>query len=146
MKVLFVDDDWRRLEHHVDELKERGFEVIFTNDVDDAVEKLRDLSNHYDLAIIDISMPPGKSLVFEDTIGGSRTGKALYELIRRLRPKLKIIALTNVPDISVASFFRSQDRSLCRFVRKPEALPFRFAEIVREFMDDRPTVEEPDNE
>jgi CheY-like chemotaxis protein len=146
MKVLFVDDDWRRLERHVDELRDRGYTVTFESQVDPAIAILRDSANYFDLIILDISMPPGKEMFFQDTVGGTRTGVALYDLVRNLRPNVKIIALTNVPDKGVANYFHNEDPNLCRFVRKPEALPFRFGELVSEFLEDRPADNENANE
>lgn len=134
MRIMFIDDDRRRMQVHVRELVDRGHEVTFEDNVDSALEMLRDPTKGVDLVVLDISMPPGKAFAFEDTVGGSRTGLTLYDTIRSLQPALKIVALTNVPDRRVAEHFANQDARLCRFVRKPEALPFQFADYVEEFL------------
>lgn len=134
MKILFIDDERRRMAYVVEELQYAGYEVLFQDDVDSALAFLRDLSERFDLVVLDISMPPGTEFKFEDTDGGSRTGMALYDTIRSLRPFLKIVVFTNVSDRRVAERFGNEDARLCRFVRKPDILPFQFAELVDEFL------------
>ncbi|MFY9622582.1 MAG: response regulator [Pyrinomonadaceae bacterium] len=130
---MFIDDERRRMKLYVEELESNGHEVLFRDNVDSALETLNDLAEHFDLIVLDISMPPGKAFAFEDTIGGSRTGLALYATIRSLQPDLPIVALTNVADRRVADRLQGEDARLCRLVRKPETLPFQFAELVEEF-------------
>lgn len=133
MRVLFIDDDRRRMNKYVRELAENGHDVIFEDNVDDALNTLRSQKD-LDLAIIDISMPPGTEYKFEDTVGGTRTGLALYDTIRAERPELRIVALTNVPDPRVAEHFARDDAALWRLVRKPDVLPRQFAEFVGRFL------------
>jgi CheY-like chemotaxis protein len=134
MKIMFIDDEPRRMRVVVEELEEAGHEVLFQDNVDPALAILRDPSQSFDLVIIDISMPSGEEYKFEDTDGGSRTGISLYETIRGLRPDLKIVVFTNVSDRRVAERFTDKDDPLCRFVRKPDILPFQFVELVNEFV------------
>src|SRR5947199_5861280 len=101
MKIMFIDDERRRMQVVVDELQDAGHTVVFTDNVDAALAVLRNPAEHFDLVILDISMPSGKEYKFEDTDGGSRTGMALYSTIRELRPGLKIVVFTNVSDSHV---------------------------------------------
>jgi CheY-like chemotaxis protein len=133
MRVLFIDDDRRRMNKYVRELADNKYEVIFEDNVDDALNTLRSQKD-LDLVIIDISMPPGAEYKFEDTVGGTRTGLALYDTIRAERPELRIVALTNVPDPRVAEHFARDNASLWRLVRKPDVLPRQFAEFVGQFL------------
>jgi CheY-like chemotaxis protein len=134
MRILFIDDDQRRMQPYVWELEDDKHEVVFKDDVDSALEILHNPREHFDLVVLDISMPAGTEFKFEDTVGGTRTGIPLYATIRRLRPEQKVIALTNVGDQRLANYFKSEDARLCRFVRKPDALPIEFARQVGEFL------------
>ena len=134
MRIMFVDDERRRMQLYVEELVDRGHDVLFQDNVDSALATIRDPAERFDLVVLDISMPPGTEYKFEDTVGGTRTGLALYDTIRSVRPELKILALTNVSDPRVAEHFRRADDHLCRLVRKPEFLPIQFADLVGEFV------------
>ncbi len=134
MKILFIDDETRRMQPYVRELEDNNHEVVFQDDADRALFIIQDDTIHLDLAVLDISMPPGKSVAFEDTREGFRTGLFLYERLRSVRPYLKVIFLTNVSDRRVAERFAMEDPTLCRFVRKPEALPSEFSRMVEEFL------------
>lgn len=133
MKILFIDDDRRRMRNYVDELVDNGFHVVFEDNVDHALTTFRAQSD-FDLVVLDISMNPGKEYKFEDTVGGTRTGLALYDTIRAERPDLRIVALTNVPNPRVAEHFARDSDRLWRLVRKPDVLPRQFASLVGEFV------------
>lgn len=134
MRILFVDDEFRRMRMYVEELTETGHEVVFKDNVDDALKTLRDESESFDLVIVDISMSPGSEYRFEDTDGGSRTGIALYDTIRHERPGLKVMVFTNVSDRRLAERFAKESARVCRFARKPDILPFQLVEQVQAFV------------
>lgn len=129
MRIMLIDDEQRRMEQYVEELQDNGHEVVLQGEVDLALSMLENDSRPFDLIVIDLSMPPGAAFAFEDTVGGSRTGLHLYDRIKGLRPNQKIVALTNMLDARVAERLR---REGVRFYRKPETLPFHFAERVEE--------------
>jgi hypothetical protein len=62
------------------------------------------------------------------------SGIALYDTVRREWGGLKVVVFTNVSDRRVAERFGNEDRRRCLFVRKPEILPFQFAELVEGFV------------
>jgi CheY-like chemotaxis protein len=141
MRILFVDDDQRRMDKYVLVLEARGHEVVFADNVDSALAMIRSKED-FDLAVVDISMPPGDEYRFEDTVGGTRTGLALYDTIRAERPKLPVVMLTNVPDPRVVTHFARDSERLWRLVRKPDALPVQFAALIEKFL----TAEDPDGD
>src|SRR5687768_7226861 len=128
MKILFIDDEHRRMRIYVQELEDAGHEVVFEDNVDSGLAALRK-GGPFGLVVLDISMPTGTEYRFEDTDGGSRTGIALYDTIRSLRPDLKVMVFTNVSDHRVAERFAKEDSRLCRFARKPDKLPFQLVEL-----------------
>lgn len=136
MKILFVDDESRRMASVVDELKQQGHQVVFQTSVDPALALLKDQNQQFDLVVLDISMPSGRTFEAEDTDGGARTGFHFYDALREMRPALKIVVYTNVADPGVERHFKGQDQSLCKFVRKPSVLPFQFVEEIERFVAD----------
>lgn len=136
IRILFVDDESRRMTPMIEELKDEGHEVVFEASVDRALALLRDHTQPFDLAVLDIFIPPGQSFKTVDTEGGTRTGLLFYDELRRLRPTLKVVVLTNVGDRQVAERFAAEDQNLCRFIRKPEVLPFQFVTELDRFFED----------
>lgn len=134
MRILFVDDEQRRMEPYVWELQDAHHEVVFQDNVDSALGTLRNPNERFDMVVLDISMSRGTEYEFEETVGGTRTGILLYAKIRRLRPDLKVVVLTNVPYERLAKPFEGEDTRLYRFVRKQEKLPIEFAKLVGEFL------------
>jgi len=133
MKILFIDDDRRRMRHYVDELVRNNHEVVFEDNVDDALATLRSRDD-FDMVVLDISMDAGTEYRFEETVGGTRTGLPLYDTIRSERPELRIVALTNVPTLRIAPHFKRDSNRLWRLVFKPEVLPHDFADLVSRFL------------
>ncbi len=136
MRIIFIDDEQRRMQPYVLELEDGEHEVVFRDDVDSALATLRNPEESFELVVLDISMPPGNEFKFEDTVGGTRTGLALYDTLRRMQPDLKIVILTNVSDPRIAEHYKGEDHRLCRFVRKPAMLPFQFAKLIEEFLNE----------
>ena len=134
MRILFVDDEVRRMATVVDELRLEGHEVVFQAHVDPALALINDPGEQFDVVVIDVSMPPGRAFQTDDTDGGARTGFHLYDVLRQMRPKIKVIVLTNVADRGVEEHFKNETQSLCRVVRKPSVLPFQFVEEIRKFV------------
>lgn len=133
MRILFIDDERQRMEPYVWGLEDDHHEVVFQDKVDSALETLHDPNERFDMAVLDISMPPGTEYEFEETVGGIRTGILLYAKIRSLWPDLKVVALTNVPYERLAKHFEGEDTRLYRFVNKQDKLPIEFAKLVNEF-------------
>jgi CheY-like chemotaxis protein len=121
----------------IEELQGEGHEVVFEANVDEALALLTDRTQMFDLVVLDISIPPGRSFQSGHTDGGSRTGLLFYEELRHLRPTLKVVVFTNVADRQVAEYFAAKDQTFCRFIRKPEVLPFQFVTKIEDFFKDQ---------
>ena len=142
MKILFIDDDRRRMRLYVSELERSGHEVVFEDNVDAALATFR-FRDDFDLVVLDISMDAGTAYRFEDTGGGTRTGLPLYDTIRAERPELRIVVLTNVPTLRIAAHFERDNDRLWRLVHKPDVLPRQFADLVGEFLTGKDGEERP---
>jgi CheY-like chemotaxis protein len=134
MRIMFIDDEPRRMKPYVDELEDAGHEVLFRDDTDEALKTLRGPSEKFDVVVVDISVAAGIEYKYDDTDNGSRTGIALYDTIKSERPGQKVIVLTNVPDPRLAEHFAKEDGSICLFARKPDILPFQLVEMIEEFV------------
>ena len=137
MKILFVDDEKRRMEPVKEELELNQHKVVFEDRIEDAVKLIEDTTNKFDVFIIDVSMPPGDVFRAEDTYGGARTGIHLYNRLRKARPNAKVVVLTNVADRGVAERLGKELPSLCRFIRKASILPYELVEEIEKFVSAR---------
>ena len=129
--ILFVDDEGRRVESYVDELRFAGFDVKHISNADEALEFVKANYRQIDLAIVDIMMPAGPAFDDVDTENGLRTGIRLYERIRTLSLNLPVAFLTNVAEDDVA--LRAD--SGFRYFVKRRYLPHEFAEEIRELLE-----------
>jgi CheY-like chemotaxis protein len=130
--ILFVDDETREVRDYVEELEISKYEVIFVDNVDEALLFLREKPDKIDLLILDIMMPPGSNFEKMDTQIGLRTGICFYNEVRSKNPDLWVLILTNVSDEEVAEEFR--DEKYCEFLRKEEFLPLQLVEKVKEIL------------
>lgn len=96
--ILFVDDEERRTESYVDELRSAGLDVQYISDADEAWAYIEEAYAGLDLIIIDIMMPAGPRFAGLDTENGLQTGIRLYEKVRRLSATLPVAFLTNVAE------------------------------------------------
>jgi CheY-like chemotaxis protein len=77
--ILWVDDEAERLESHRLFLREKGYEVEWALNADDAVEMLR--RRTYDIVLLDEQMP-------------GKRGLEAYREIRELAPRLPVVMVT----------------------------------------------------
>ena len=77
--ILWVDDEAERLESHRLFLREKGYDVEWALNADDAVEMLR--RRTYDLVLLDEQMP-------------GKRGLEAYREIRELAPRLPVVMVT----------------------------------------------------
>lgn len=100
-KILFIEDEAFLLQGFIDALEDRQHKVEIAKDGEDALDKLNNKDNKYDLLILDIMLPRGigqaKSFVSEDV----KTREMGLEVLRQLRKedkKVPVIVLTAVSD------------------------------------------------
>ena len=77
--VLWVDDEAEQLEAHRLYLHEKGYEVEWARNADDAVEMLR--RHAFDIVLLDEQMP-------------GKRGLEAYREFRELRPTLPVVLVT----------------------------------------------------
>lgn len=129
--ILIVDDEPRQVDSYLQELKFSRFEVELKEDVDEALDFVRQRRHEIELLILDIIMPPG-GLGPEDTRQGLRSGLVFFDRVRGLVPDLPVLVLTNVSDRRAADHFRGRER--VRLLLKEDWLPFELVEEVIDFL------------
>jgi len=131
VNILFVDDEERHMSMLVEELESRGHVVTLASDVDSALAIIDDASVTIDLVIMDVMMLPGTAFAGVEL---TRTGIALYQRLRSVRPIVPVIVYTNGIALDALKYFTVQNQRLCRFVHKPDVLPFEFADMMMTFV------------
>jgi CheY-like chemotaxis protein len=92
--ILWVDDDIYDVSMFALEFLKRGISIEKAVTADDAIELLEKKKGKYDLAILDVRLPPGKVFSSEMTHGGFETGVALGALIKKRYPKIPVIGFS----------------------------------------------------
>lgn len=113
--ILFVEDD-RILRHAISTmLRMKGFSVLEASDGSVALDVIRTQKVHFDVLLLDISLPGASS-------------REVYEEARRLRPELHVI-ITSAHSKEMAE--ASLGGAVERFLRKPFGIS-DFIEMIRE--------------
>jgi len=128
--VLWIDDDKFFLKRSVEKLEREGVNCRFIDEIDKALDAIRDDGGNIAGIIMDIMMDPGRSLATRDHGGGFIAGFALYDLIReRFDMPLPSFFLTNkdMPEatykgVGIYSKFEYRSTRLVTLVKEEFAL------------------------
>jgi len=128
-RMLFVDDDAKRMASLVEMLEMEQWEVTHFTSPTDAVEELEQRSaDFYSCAVLDMAMPH-EAFGEAETDGGRRTGLAVLERLRKHAPELPVIVFSVMRDPDVQA--RAKELGIQRWISKP-ALPSELIEAIRE--------------
>jgi CheY-like chemotaxis protein len=128
--ILFVDDDKRRMESYVQELKFSGYQVKFKSEIDDAFNFYENNREDIQLVILDVMMPVGENFSDQSAAeNGLRTGICFYRKIREKQSNLPVIILTNVNRTELLDI-KNPDMAEAIILEKISLAPFVLAEKV----------------
>ena len=111
-------------------LREHGFLVLEVIGPDEAISALCADDAGFDLVLLDIMMPPGKTFEQQDTVAGLRTGILLADKLRELAPDVPIVVLTNVENTQAHQAMLAKP-NVRRLLTKPKCTPFQLVAEVR---------------
>lgn len=114
-RILFVDDEQMLAELGYRMLSRLGYEVVSTTDGQDALDRLRDNPQAYDLLITDQTMP-------------HMTGADLIRAARQIRPDLPTVLCTGYSHVMNAE--KAHDLGVDAFLMKPLEFP-ELTELIR---------------
>ncbi len=120
IRVAMLDDDIRYGgKYYVESLQNRGFEVQPFWSTDKFMAFFRQ-DGHADLVILDVMMPPGRSLRTEQTRDGQLTGLVVARELRKLREQIPIVFLSSTPSAPYAEMAKGFSNTLvpCAFLEK----------------------------
>lgn len=123
-QILWVDDDVYFVSHLIGYVRDVGFDVTLVKGPDEALEALSSDGYRIALVILDMMMPPGKSLHELETKGGYATGLALARRVLRDYPGLPILAFSVAADAETMEWFSANTSG---YLVKPA----RTADVVR---------------
>jgi len=142
-KLLLIDDDISANQtvsvpgvgvymwYYAEELRDTGYEVTEVNSVDRAIEILA--SQSFDLILLDLMMPPGKSLAEADTATGMRTGVVFAERLAQSHPDIPVVILTMVASPSATNALHNKP-NVKKILQKTENPPSAIVEEIREIL------------
>ncbi len=118
-RILLIDDEAagdREFDPYItpymwyysQELRDSGFEVVETNDVDQALEIVGAQAGgrRFDAIVVDLMMPWGHAFGPEETEQGLSTGVLLADRIHEISPGSRIVVLTNRTPESILKLLR----------------------------------------
>ena len=112
--ILIVDDEIGYAEGIIDALNFEGYRVLTATSAELALSVLK--KGNIDLVLVDIMMPPGKSLEKPGVLS-DRTGVILCRTIKATHPLIPIICLSVVTNRDT---IREIQRMNIKFLRKGE--------------------------
>jgi CheY-like chemotaxis protein len=119
--------------YYTQELRESGFVVVETNNVDDAIAILEFDPQGFDAIVLDLMMPWGQMFTADETEQGVRTGVLLADRISEISPRSRIVVLTNQGNESTLSLLKDRSRNVlvCAKIDFP---PDRFVDQLRSIL------------
>jgi CheY-like chemotaxis protein len=136
--ILFVDDEFSPdtrthygsyMSYYKEALIEAGFDVTCVRSTDEAIASAG--LGRFDLAILDVMMPPGEVFRNEDTRKGLMTGPLLARSLHKFDPAMPIMFLSNAGG-NQELFATSIDRAVVREILfKLDVTPLDLVEKVR---------------
>lgn len=129
-QVLFIDDDARRLESHLEMLQSAGCEVLIAQDVQTALSMVEEHARDLSAIVLDMIMPFGMGPFDQEaTDSGYRTGIALLKEITSRAPGIPLIMCTVVHDPEAKA--DAMKLGAVRYITKP-ILPSTLIEQIEE--------------
>ncbi|MCP4610578.1 MAG: response regulator [Planctomycetes bacterium] len=129
-KILFIDDDVKRITSHIEMLEMEGYKVQSELSVQNARLEFMKNPTEYSLIILDIMMPVD-DFTREETKFGRETGLVLLEKLRDISKKIPIIILTVLRDPRAVE--KAKKLGVNEYLLKPQ-LPTNLIELVRKYL------------
>jgi CheY-like chemotaxis protein len=134
--ILFIDDERRVMKSYKEylelKLSPEGYDVVFLEKIDAALDILENRAVEIDLIILDVMMPTGTKLDRKQTSDGLMTGVVFYDLIRNKLPTLPVLVFTNYSDEDLEKRLKHDPN--CRFLQKTDYLLEDFVSEVRDLL------------
>jgi DNA-binding NarL/FixJ family response regulator len=113
-------------------LREAGFEVDESSRVSEAIAKLNEKGQPYDLFIIDMGLADENAFGGRDSEGGTRTGLFMAEHIRARVPHTRIVIFSQYNSKELIGEIRSI--RYCTHLAKPDYTPDEFVVRIRKLL------------
>ena len=141
-RILFVDDEERRMEYYIEELRDQ-FEVTLATSPAEAWAHFGSSKAPlppFELVVLDVFMQPTEGFegavdpVFEnlDPERWLRSGIVLFDKLKTRYPDLPVVVFTNAADARLAEQVRR--RAHTRFFRKSDLLPYQLLEEIQKMV------------
>lgn len=140
-RILLIDDEFQPANdspdgynymwYYADTLRRAGCQLTAFALYKDALKAVADDPSAFDLAVIDIMLPPIETGDLEDTTEhGISTGISIALEVKKMAPAMKIVGLTNRNELEAKSFPQFD-----RLAIKSTVTPSGLLSIVEELLD-----------
>ncbi len=114
-KILYLEDEESLVRFLPPVLKEKGFEIASTMSIEIALEFFA--QNDFDAVLLDIMMSPADNMDQEKLDYGRETGIEVARQMKKIKPKVPIIAFTVITDPALLEKIR--DAGITKVLNKP---------------------------
>lgn len=136
-RVLFIDDEAAATKYYRTALEWAGYTVDYRSTAAQAVEAIQRVDEVYAVIVLDLSLPPEGTLTASRTAAGLASGVVLLtDYIRKSRPKIPVLVLTNVPRGPILDALPKEDSRRLRVVHKIDTSAFELPVLVDQMLDD----------
>ncbi len=104
-RILWVDDSIFDIQTYMGPFYLKGFELIVIDNLDSALDKVREYNGKIGLIILDVRMKPGKIITAEMSRGGFEAGITLGAMIKGEFPELPILGFSVSTEERVRRWF-----------------------------------------
>ncbi len=118
MRILYLDDEEDMEEFLPLLLKQRDIDVISTNSIPEALNKLRE--DLFDGVLLDIMMPPTDSMDEQKLDYGRTTGLEVAKRMKSIKPETPIVAFTALTDPEIRK--KMYEVGIKKIINKPAEL------------------------
>jgi len=123
MRILWLDDEPRRVEAFHDALVFQGHDVVLVQSIEELETRLK-VEHGWHVILLDIMLPTGEYSV-EDAQGGLDTGLLIAKKLRDELPSLEVVLFTNRVDADWLT-----EKSDARVLRKSEISPWELGPLL----------------
>ncbi len=116
--ILFIEDEEELVRDLPPILESKGFEVMATTDIAEALRLFAE--SDFDVVLTDIAMPPAEDMNGKALAYGRETGIEVARRLRGIRPNIPIVALTVIRNPEIIS--RMRKAGIRHILNKPQEL------------------------
>jgi CheY-like chemotaxis protein len=132
-RILFIDDDRMIMESYVEALEDRGHDVSFVDNLEDAVLAIEKTNSSFDMIVLDLALAPSRHFMKEWQQTSDMPGWLFRNMVRQNNKNVLIVFLTNFPSRlhDLRAQFGDRDHGFPKLEMSPDLLARQLTQLSR---------------